>query len=336
MTTFLSGVSFQERRFRAEYDQLRIKFIADYHSMIKHPINENIELIDAADKIHPYSIVCVNVINRLNPYNNNGNSREKLDTDSKFKLLNIARRAEIMQYSNYECDTRIKQLMVEATKLETPWRRDAIIKLLDKYKDVPTSDESVKSVKASLFEAAYIRDIHFDNLYYKFQIAKRTIRILNLVLISLLSIILVSSAVHEYVLKKSFLLGSFSDLWLVVLFGLLGAAFSTLLNLYKGSRLQNSIIKQMDALNLTFARLIIGASAGLIVFIILNSDLIIIKGFNDIDTSNTDSLKPLKVSTLALVFVGGFTERLVLNFVDRLSAQQDDKETRPTIQKKKE
>jgi len=105
----------------------------------------------------------------------------------------------------------------------------------------------------------------------------------------------------------------------------LGAAFSTLLNLYKGNKLKNTIIKQIDAVNLTVARLIIGASAGLIVFIILNSDLIIIKGINDPTLANPGiGPRPLTLPMLSLIFVAGFTERLVINFIDKLSAQQTE------------
>ena len=326
------SLSFQERRFIAEYDQLKIKFISDHYSLIKDRESTELSLnSDNSAVISPYLLVSMNVINRLNKTHDS--KKEKLDIDSKFKLLNVARRAEIMGYDNHECDTRVKQMLTEATKLDVPWRKNAIMDLLNKYKDIPTDEVSNKSVKASLYEAAYIRDVHYDNLYFKFQIARSTIRILNWVLITLLSVILCSAAFFEYVLQKPFIIGSFSDLWIVVLFGLLGGAFSTLLNLYKGNRLQNSIIKQLDSFNLTIARLIIGASSGLIAFILLNSGLIIIKGFNDaasIQQVDIQDLsfgpKPLTLSMLALIFVAGFTERLILNFVDKLSSQKDPPE----------
>jgi hypothetical protein len=314
--------SFQEKRFNAEYDQLKIKFISDHYSKLKDPESGDIIFKDdvIVKDLSPYSILCLKVINRLVPERNKG--KEKLDTDSKFKLLNLASRAEIMQYNYDKCDVRIKQLLTEASKLDTPWRKKAIEELLEKYKDVSTSEKNSNSVKASLYEAAYIRDIHFDNAYYKSQIAKTTIRYLNWVLISLVSIILISSAVFEFALRQTFLLGSFSDLWIVVIFGLLGAAFSTLLNLYKGNRLSTSVIKALDSLTLTIARLIIGASAGLIAFYLLNSGLIIVKGFNEITTDPNSGPKPLTLSMLALVFVAGFTERFVLNFVEKISNQQ--------------
>lgn len=321
--------SFQERRFLAEYDQLKIKFISDHYSLVKD--REAAELVlnmDDPTKISPYLLISMNVINRLS--SKIDNSREKLDIDSKFKLLNVARRAEIMEYSNNECDTRVKQMLTEATKLDVPWRKNAIIDLLTKYKDVSTDDVSKLSVKASLYEAAYIRDVHFDNIYFKFQIARSTIRILNRVLITLLSIILGAAAIYEYLLDKPFIIGTFSDLWIVVLFGLLGGAFSTLLNLYKGNRLQNSTIKQLDSFNLTIARLVIGASAGLIAFMLLNSGFILIKGFNDAastllagEQAMVNGPRPLTLSMLALIFVAGFTERIILNFVDKLSNQKD-------------
>jgi hypothetical protein len=111
-----------------------------------------------------------------------------------------------------------------------------------------------------------------------------------------------------------------------VIFGLLGAAFSTLLNLYKGNSLSTNVIKALDSFILTVARLIIGASAGLIAFYLLNSGLIIIKGFNEetLDKINDQNSGPvaLKLSMLALIFVAGFTERFVLNFVEKISNQQ--------------
>jgi hypothetical protein len=321
----INSDSLQERRFKAEYDQVRIKFISDHYSLINGRADDKI-ISDPEDtsKITPYFVLGKNILNLLNPENKSG---KKLDTDSKFKLLNAARRAEILKYRNHECDTRIKQILIEATKLDVPWRKEAILQLLNKYKDIPTDDLSIEPVKTSLYEAAYIRDIHFDNIYYKSKLAKKTIGFLNGVLVALLSTFLIYSAFLEYGFEKPmpFLLGRFSDLWLVVLFGLLGAAFSTLLNLYKGNKLKNTVIKQIDAVNLTIARLVIGASAGLIVFIILNSDLIIIKGFNDTVNASPEIIgpRPLTLPMLSLIFVAGFTERLVLNFIEKLSTQQE-------------
>jgi hypothetical protein len=314
--------SIQERRFKSDYDLLRLKFIADHHSLLQDVTSDQLFFKpDLPKEIGSYSELCRQVINLLHEKNRYA---KRLDTDSKFKLLNVARREEILEYDNYKCDTRIKQILVESSKLDD-WRKDAILQLLSKYKDIATDDKSNKPVKTSLYEAAYIRDVHFDNEYYKSKIAKKTIGFLNRVLVVLLSTILIYSAVLEYGFKPSrqFLLGPFSDLWLVVLFGFMGAAFSTLLNLYKGNKLKNSIIKQIDAVNLTVARLVIGACAGLIVFLILNSDLIIIKGFNDTVNTVVGGPRQLNLPMLSLIFVAGFTERLVLNFIDKLSAQAE-------------
>ena len=337
---FFESISIQERRFKSDYDLLRIKFIADNYSKIEDVTanvltfklpkeagkdNEDGKRAEQEEKrIASYAELCRNIINLLHPSNR---SAKRLDTDSKFKLLNVARREQILVYNNFECATRIKQILVESTKLDAAWRKEAILQLLSKYKDVDINKDPqlYEPVRTSLYEAAYIRDVDFDNLYYKSKIAKRTISFLNRVLGTLLLTILIYSAILEYAYEqpRDFLLGPFSDLWLVVLFGLLGAAFSTLLNLYKGDKLKNTIIKQIDAVNLTRARLVIGACAGLIVFLILNSNLITIKGFNEpLDPTSTNKLPlPLTIPMLSLIFVGGFTERLVLNFIDKLSAQ---------------
>jgi hypothetical protein len=318
---FFESISIQERRFKSDYELLRLKFIADHHADLKDIKANELTFREDVPKPTSYGELCRQLINLL--HSSNRESR-KLDTDSKFKLLNVARREQILGYKAFECDTRIKQILVESSKLDS-WRRDAISQLLKNYKDKQTEDKIIEPVRTSLYEAAYIRDVHFDNLYYKSKIAKRTISFLNIILSGLLIAILATSAVLEYGYEKpkEFLLGPFSDLWLVVLFGLLGAAFSTLLNLYKGDKLKNTIIKQIDAVNLTRARLVIGACAGLIVFMILNSNLITIKGFNEPpDPNGINKLPlPLTIPMLSLIFVGGFTERLVLNFIDKLSAQ---------------
>lgn len=320
---FFESISIQERRFKSDYELLRLKFIADHHSELQDATAKVLTFRQDHPKPSSYAELCRNVINLLHPSNRDA---KRLDTDSKFKLLNVARREQILVYNNFECDTRIKQILVESTKLDS-WRKEAILQLLSKYKDIKLAEDPklYEPVRTSLYEAAYIRDVHFDNLYYKSKIAKRTISFLNRILSILLLTILIYSAILEYAYEqpRHFLLGPFSDLWLVVLFGLLGAAFSTLLNLYKGDKLKNTIIKQIDAVNLTRARLVIGACAGLIVFLILNSNLITIKGFNEPpDPTGADTLPlPLTIPMLSLIFVGGFTERLVLNFIDKLSAQ---------------
>ncbi|MGH2553058.1 MAG: hypothetical protein ACRDEB_05040, partial [Chitinophagaceae bacterium] len=114
-------------------------------------------------------------------------------------------------------------------------------------------------------------------------------------------------------------------------------AFSTLLNLYKGNRLKTNVIKALDSFILTSARLIIGASAGLIAFYLLNSGLIVIKGFNEeilkkfVDQDQSSGPKPLELSMLALIFVAGFTERFVINFVEKIANQQQTENKISTV-----
>jgi hypothetical protein len=50
----------------------------------------------------------------------------------------------------------------------------------------------------------HISGWNFDNAYYKSQIAKTTISYLNWVLVTLVSIILISSAIFEFALHKQF------------------------------------------------------------------------------------------------------------------------------------
>ncbi|HEX6848331.1 MAG TPA: hypothetical protein VF144_15215 [Chitinophagaceae bacterium] len=318
---FFYAESIQERRFKSEYDLLRLNFIAEHCSLLEDDKSDQLSFkSNIPIEIDNYSHLCRHVINLLHEKNRYA---KRLDTDSKFKLLNLARREEILRYSNFECDTTIKRILGETSKLDT-WRKETILQLLSKYENVETKEDTNELVKTSLYEAAYLLDGYFDNSYYKSKIAKKTIGFLNRVLVVLLLTILAYSAVLEFGFEPSrqFLLGPFSDLWLVVLFGLLGAAFSTLLNLYKGNKLKNSIIKQIDAVNLTVARLVIGACAGLIVFLILNSDLLTIKGFND-TVNSVNGPRQLNLPMLSLIFVAGFTERLVLNFIEKLSAQAE-------------
>ena len=113
------SLSFQERRFIAEYDQLKIKFISDHYSLIKDRESTELSLnSDNSAVISPYLLVSMNVINRLNKTHDS--KKEKLDIDSKFKLLNVARRAEIMGYDNHECDTRVKQMLTKLQNWMSP------------------------------------------------------------------------------------------------------------------------------------------------------------------------------------------------------------------------
>src|SRR6187431_1897082 len=121
--------SLQERRFKAEYDLLRIKFISDHYLELENPEAKVLTFIpDSLEKISNYSKLCRNVVNLLNPENRDA---KKLDTDSKFKISNAARREEIMDYDNYECDTRVKQIIIEASKIDA-WRKEAILQLFNR------------------------------------------------------------------------------------------------------------------------------------------------------------------------------------------------------------
>lgn len=297
-----------QERFDSDYEVFRIRFL----SRFKNCVREENETISFLSEETPDSVIaCTAILNSIATATRKEGNR---DLNTKHKLLNLARREEVFHYNCAECANGILQLRNEAHKIEVPWRRNTILALLDKYDSNPVSQDTLSEARASLYEARLIRDTHFDNVYFKMSLMKKTLNFMNWAMACILLIVLASTLLPPNGADSDAALGSFSDVSRVLMYGLLGAAFSILLNLFVSKRLQNSIIRQLDVNSLTTVRLLIGACAGLVIYTFLVSGLVSVKGISE-DGKFSKAMLPL-------IFVAGFTEKLVLNFIGKFMEEK--------------
>jgi len=110
------------------------------------------------------------------------------------------------------------------------------------------------------------------------------------------------------------------DLWKKVIvaveFGLLGACLSMSYTI-TSSPVTNKIPEQMMGFFITIIRLAIGATAALISLMLINSDLL--------KKILSSELTGSPYSYVIVAFIAGFSERWVVNVIDKVSSEQKGK-----------
>lgn len=215
------------------------------------------------------------------------------DLDEAWRLFHAAQRMEIFSLSGEELRSKAETIANEAEKL-TSWRRGALEGLLGKagsLKDTLTREQT--------YQAAVIRDEHYNNTAYKDRLLKDHIAVLaGLItgLVTLIGIDVLANTVFGFEPGRA--VG-------VALYGLLGGAYSAVLKV-PTSTVSSRIPELNHSLQLTLLRILVGAVSALIVYQILQSDFL---------KSMFTVLITRDQSYYVIAFVSGFSERLVLKAV---------------------
>lgn len=232
------------------------------------------------------------------------------NVDRGWKCFHAARRLELLSINDQALlSAKAEQLRDESDKLNA-WRKEAVNSLLPKKMDNADISASV------LYDAALIRDEHYSNNAYKSSLKRTHHFILASLLIGVL--VWINYALSNSVIYFGSDKKELSNLGVMypglITFGVLGAIFSATLksiNTDMSSRIPEMIL----ALRVTLLRIVLGASAAVIIYLILISSL----GDLLSDTIN-QSIKNIDVITIYVIaLVSGITERLVLNVVDKIS-----------------
>jgi hypothetical protein len=164
-----------------------------------------------------------------------------------------------------------------------------------------------------LFEAALIRDEHYDNLAY-IDGLKRSyhffLGVLLVIVLSWLYYALLHGCINLDVKQNGDLESLLTG---VVTFGLFGAIFSVIvkeLNSGKSARIPETAL----SIRVTLLRIVLGAGSALVVYAILKSELVMI--LNKEIAGEIEKLEPISIYVIA--FASGFTERLALNAIERI------------------
>ncbi|REL29163.1 hypothetical protein DYD21_15020 [Rhodohalobacter sp. SW132] len=234
--------------------------------------------------------------------------------DAAWKSLHTSKRLALFALEQQDVPKMAERIRHEANNLNE-WRKQSVLNILSENNDGQISIDNM-----SLFLAAQIRDEHFNNNYYKNRLTRNVIKTLMILLaVSLAAIFMYFIVLSQLNLSN---LISFNGenrviqevplLIGILLFGLFGGVVSSL---FKVKTVDNSL-RNPEILNnylFTTIRVFMGGAAAIAIFILLESE------FSDIVFGNF-SLRPENHFTyFAIAFVCGFSERLLMKAVSKIS-----------------
>ena len=251
--------------------------------------------------------------------------------DEGWWSFNAARRAAIEGLSAEELDDMAAVLRLEADQKLKSWRGAAIKSLLDSRFPAASRDrqrrravaralsclesaviprcrsDDLRQRQSTLKFATFIRDEHSQNEYRKVAALRSQIQILSGFVLVVVVVLLGLAARGHLSLTN----GGDADRWgtlsMVVLFGMLGGAFSGI-RLLSSRSTQARIPEQQVDWIITAARPVIGAAAALAAYAFLQAGVL--------------SLQDQAAGVVAAVsFVAGFSEQLILRTVESIGGR---------------
>jgi hypothetical protein len=229
------------------------------------------------------------------------------EIDQAWKNFHAACRMEYYGMSEKELSNEVIILREESVKLN-PWRKAAVAQLIG-------TKESPKDVKDSetISKVAQIIHEHYSNNYYKNDLSEKSFSILAWVL----SFLILGLLIFIFLMKCCWLLDCCGDGRMsvaVALNGALGATISALFKLRDTSS-ATRIPEMIANTNFTLIRVIMGAGMALPIYFLLKTDLAS-------DILNLDLSSKNVYLFFFFGFVGGFTERLLLNAVSKVAGNE--------------
>ena len=235
---------------------------------------------------------------------------DAVDIDTGWKCLHAARRMELRFLDNDKdlIQRHASIIRNESDKLSS-WRKKAVSSLIGTTEN-PLDKEKIKV--EDLFQAALLRDGHYDNQAYKSGIVRR--HIFRLIVLLTVLLVAIYQLLHEGALPEP---SNNTDLaktiFYVFLFGLLGGTLSAILKVPTTTD-SSRIPELIGSFQVMMLRLVTGGASAIIVFIFLRSQF-----SKDIFSFVTPEILIDPFSIFAISFVSGFSERLVLRAVEKIS-----------------
>lgn len=243
------------------------------------------------------------------------NAEESLNRwriDEAWKLFHAAVRMRVYGFDEDEIKNESTAVRQEADKKLDGWRQKAVFKLIG-HPECP----SAAITADQLYQAMFIRDEHFNNQAYKDNIFRRT----TLTLVSILSALLIALILlfffdHLPLNQAADCPGFEKDLLIgLVLFGLLGSTFSAMTKMSDSGK-PSRIPELVGARRITFLRIFMGAASALVIYIFTKSQIATVIKIGGLE------LDKLEAYTIyAISFSSGFSERLVLKAVEKVSGK---------------
>jgi ADP-ribose pyrophosphatase YjhB (NUDIX family) len=235
---------------------------------------------------------------------------EKDDIDAAWRCFHAAARMEIFGYDETELASVAMVLRREAEKLKD-WRKKAVYDLIG-HAEPPKGQGSVTPDATRVYLATLIRDDHYDNQYFKISLRRSNLRVLTPIL--LFGIIAIPLLAWLSILPG--FLSNWKELVAVELFGVMGASFSVAITLTQGS-LEDRIPDQVIGSFLTWMRPAIGAVAAVAAYVMMHANIL--------QAVISKELTGSTAGMLAVAFIAGFSERLVIRAIVGTTAAKDKK-----------
>lgn len=210
---------------------------------------------------------------------------------------------EIFGYDQEELEQVATVLRQEAEKLKS-WRKKATYELIGRP-DSPIEKNRIRIDEKRVYQAALLRDEHFNNTYYKISIRRGNLLILFLIIVLTVLVLPILAALGYLPVP----ICDWKSLLSVALFGVLGATFSVALTLTRRS-IDAKIPEQVLGSFVTWMRPAIGAAAAMAAYVFLQAGFL-----------NVGSTLKSAPAILAIAFIAGFSERLVVKAIDTASSK---------------
>jgi hypothetical protein len=238
---------------------------------------------------------CPDLLERARQAADNG------DLDRGWRFLQAARRAALPATGSPELDAEAVSIREEAAKKLDSWRREAVETLLRKG----TSPLTLENV----YQAAWLRDEHFNNQAYKAGLDRSgAMRLAVLLCVAVISLFWSARCGYLEAAIKPLQSGvlDFKALAGVAIVGLLGAVVSAITDVAKPGA-PTRIPELVSTLRITILRLLMGPASAIFLYFVTQTKLAT-HIFNPEVTGGGYII-------LVIAFVAGFSERLVLRVV---------------------
>jgi hypothetical protein len=233
--------------------------------------------------------------------------------DLGWRLLKSAMRLQVFGLDLSQIHPQILLVLGETGKL-TEWRSETVRNLFPKNYG---KDYTLGELQNRLAMAMRIRDEHFDNEYYKLHTGQNNLKfVLRLFSMTVFALTLLYYLTTTYFGWPAFI-GDWKMLVLVQFFGFLGAIFSVAIKLTDADEQGTKTVpdSMKDGENLRY-RTLIGPGSAVIMYFFLKSGFL---NPNLIQNNGTE----VSANLILLSFLAGFSERLVIQLLERLSNKID-------------
>ncbi|MBI1928696.1 hypothetical protein HYR99_31185 [Candidatus Poribacteria bacterium] len=257
--------------FRERFKSIREKFtsggldhsrLASEISVCRIRINHRKQLQEKQNKDFAWADTANEFLNKTDE------AVRKNDIDTGWKHLQAAQQIEIFGFEKNELIAKAELLRAEVDEKLSSWRKQAATTLLNEEMiQKKLQDDEIDAARECVYQAAQLRDEHFNNEYFKIH------RLRNQLTVLLSSLFLASVALPilaGFRLLPS--LGGWRTLTAIEILGALGGALNVAYSIARTPT--GRIPKQITHFWITMMRPLLGAATAIVIYIFLRAQIL--------------------------------------------------------------